>query len=309
MTALRFGVHLPQIDFGDQAFHVDRLVEYTETAVALGFDAIAANDHLLFSAPWLDGPTALTAVVACSADAALFTTVSNPVLRGPMALAKTLTSIDVLSGGRLVAAIAPGSSAADYRSAGIPFEQRWPRFDEAVAATRAILGGRDFTGRYYTVDAEPRAEPVRGDGPPIWIGSWGSPAGLRRVARYADGWLASAFHSSTATIAAGRDRLDDLLLAEGRDPADVPLAVATLWFHIADADDAARILRERVAPALAQPADALAERVAFGPPQRVAQRLAGLHAAGAGRVFVWPVADEIDQLRRFATDVVPLLTG
>jgi alkanesulfonate monooxygenase SsuD/methylene tetrahydromethanopterin reductase-like flavin-dependent oxidoreductase (luciferase family) len=115
---MRFGVHLPLMDFGDQSFAVDRLVNYVQTATALGFDAIAANDHILFATPWLDGPTALAAVVFCSGDARLFTTVANPVVRGPAALAKVLAGLDVMSGGRLIAGLGPGSSEWDYANVG-----------------------------------------------------------------------------------------------------------------------------------------------------------------------------------------------
>jgi alkanesulfonate monooxygenase SsuD/methylene tetrahydromethanopterin reductase-like flavin-dependent oxidoreductase (luciferase family) len=98
--AVRFGVHLPLMDFGDQRFAVEHLVEYVETATGLGFDAVSVNDHMVFGVPWLDGPTALAAVVSCSGDARLFTPVANPVVRGPAALAKVLAGLDVLSGGR-----------------------------------------------------------------------------------------------------------------------------------------------------------------------------------------------------------------
>jgi hypothetical protein len=82
---VRFGVHLPLIDFGGQPLTVERLVEYAETATRLGFDAVSVNDHLVFDLPWLDGPTALAAVTSCTGDARLFTTVVNPVVRGPVA--------------------------------------------------------------------------------------------------------------------------------------------------------------------------------------------------------------------------------
>ena len=122
-------MHLPLMDLGDQRFAVDHLVDYVETATALGFEAISANDHVVFGAPWLDGPTALAAVVSCSGNAKLFTTVANPVVRGPAPLAKVLAGLDVMSGGRVVAALGPGSSDRDYASVGVPFEERWQRFD------------------------------------------------------------------------------------------------------------------------------------------------------------------------------------
>src|SRR5215203_7390326 len=111
---MRFGVHLPLMDFGDQSFAVDRLVNYVQTATALGFDAIAANDHILFATPWLDGPTALAAVLDRSGAMDLATTVALVALRGPMPLAKTLAALDVLSEGRLIAGVGPGSSVRDF---------------------------------------------------------------------------------------------------------------------------------------------------------------------------------------------------
>ena len=66
---------------------------------------------------------------------------SLPVLRGPVPLAKTLVALDVLSSGRLVVAVGPGSSARDYAAVGVPFGERWRRFDEAVPALRGLLRG------------------------------------------------------------------------------------------------------------------------------------------------------------------------
>src|SRR4029450_4577395 len=130
----------------------------------------------------LCGPPALAALLEESGDLRLATTASLPVLRGPVQLAKTLAAIDLLSGGRLVAGVAPGSSAADYAAAGIGFQERWPRVDEAVKVPRALLqgGAAGFEGEFYStrgVVLEPR--PAQRPGPPIWVASWGSPAGLR----------------------------------------------------------------------------------------------------------------------------------
>jgi alkanesulfonate monooxygenase SsuD/methylene tetrahydromethanopterin reductase-like flavin-dependent oxidoreductase (luciferase family) len=150
---VRFGVHLPIIDFGNQVFAIEHLQDYVETATRLGFDAVSVNDHMVFGLPWLDGPSALAAVVACSGDARLFTTVANPVVRGPVALAKVLAGLDVMSGGRVWAGLGSGSSDRDYATVGVPFDERWPRFDEAVRAMRAVLRGESFAGRFYTLTA------------------------------------------------------------------------------------------------------------------------------------------------------------
>src|SRR4051812_13744964 len=124
---MEYGAHLPLIDFGASP-SLRGLKEYARTAAELGYHCLCANDHLLFSRPWLDGPAALAAVIEESSGLALATTIALPVIRGPVQLAKTLTTIDVLSEGRLIVGVGPGSSAADYTAVGIPFEERRGRF-------------------------------------------------------------------------------------------------------------------------------------------------------------------------------------
>src|SRR2546421_2556493 len=126
------------MDFGGHPYTLDHLIAYTKTAAQLGFSGLSVNDHMVFSVPWLDGPVALAAVMAHSGAMTLATTVSLAVVRGPVPVAKTLAAIDRLSGGRLVVAVGPGSSQQDYAAVGLDFEERWPRFDEAIGALRAL---------------------------------------------------------------------------------------------------------------------------------------------------------------------------
>ncbi|MGH3372560.1 MAG: LLM class flavin-dependent oxidoreductase, partial [Nocardioidaceae bacterium] len=177
MTAdgeVQYGAHLPLIGLGTSP-SLAALKAYVRAAARLGYRFLCANDHLVFGRPWLDGPTALAALVEESRDMTLATTVSLPVLRGPVQLAKTLAAIDVLSGGRLVAGVGPGSSAGDYAAVGLRFQERWRRFDEAMQVLRVLLHGdaAGFQGEFYStrgVVLEPRS--VQRPGPPIWIASW-----------------------------------------------------------------------------------------------------------------------------------------
>lgn len=170
VAGVDFGAHLPLIDFGTPA-SLPGLKAYAHTAAGLGYRYLCANDHLLFGRPWLDGPTALAAVIEESQDMTLATTVSLPVIRGPAQLAKTLAAIDILSDGRLVVGVGPGSSARDYAAAGISFDERWPRFGEAIPMLRALLAGdQAFEGAFYSshgIDLEPR--PAQRPTPPIWV--------------------------------------------------------------------------------------------------------------------------------------------
>ena len=263
---------------------------------------------MVFSLPWLDGPSALAAVVSCSGDARLFTTVANPVVRGPVALAKVLAGLDVMSGGRVVAGLGPGSSPRDYASVGVPFDERWPRFDEALTAMRSLLHGEPFEGRFYSADGPLEPLPVQPGGPPLWVGSWGSDAGLRRAARLGDGWLASAYNTTPELFAQGWAKMRRSLQALDRDAAEFANGLATMWCHVDDrrADE---VFAERLAPAMTRPPEELRERLAFGPAESVVEKLAAFRDAGVQWIFLWPVADEIEQLHRLAEEVVAPLRG
>ena len=281
------GVHLPLVRFGDEPLSLPRLARTVDSAREGAFAAVSANDHLVFRAPWLDGLTALASVVERSGGLALATTVALPVVRGPVPLAKALAALDVLSGGRLIAGLGPGSSQGDYDAVGLPFEERWKRFDQALAAVRALLDG----------DADVELAPRPARRVPLWVASWGSPAGLARVARAGDGWLASAYNITPERFAAARAQLGDL-----------PCALATMWTWVTDDRAAAeRMLTEVLAPFLNRDPDVLRGQVCVGSAEHCAELLSRYAAAGCRRVYVWPLGDEQRQLDRVAGEVAPLI--
>jgi alkanesulfonate monooxygenase SsuD/methylene tetrahydromethanopterin reductase-like flavin-dependent oxidoreductase (luciferase family) len=305
---MQYGAHLPLIDFDGRGWRQGTLTSFAGIAHQLGYRAIAANDHLAFQRPWLDGIVALASVVEASGDLKLTTTVALPVVRGPAALAKAAAALDIVSGGRLVLGVGPGSSARDYDCVGLPFVERWPRFSESVRLLRTELtaGGPPFAGRFYSA-CELRPRPSRPDGPPIWIASWGSDAGLRRVARLGDGWLASAFKTTPAQVAGARERLSAALQRDGRQLKDFPCSLATMWTYVTSDRRAGEAHVARLAAMLNHPADQLARQVLVGPAEHCAAVLRAYAEAGIDRVFIWPVADAEQQLERFMLDVAPLV--
>jgi len=308
---MEFGVHLPLLAFRGQSFSLTRLVDYAETAEQLGFTTLCANDHLIFSRPWLDSLTALAAILTKTRHMTLMTTVVLPVVRGPVQLAKSLAALDVLSGGHLIAGVGPGSLPQDYALVGIPFEERWKRFEEAIQLLRSLLQ-RDappFRGQFYA-EASTQLEPLPAQEPgvPIWIGSWGSNAGLRRVARLGDGWLASAYHVTPASFADALARLNQYLQHGGREPERFPHALGSMFYYLTDDRRLAEeLLVEVLSPILGRPVELLRERLPIGTPAECAEKLVKLKAAGVRKVFLWPVENEADQLARFHEQVLPQL--
>jgi alkanesulfonate monooxygenase SsuD/methylene tetrahydromethanopterin reductase-like flavin-dependent oxidoreductase (luciferase family) len=276
---VELGAHLPLIDFGDGGRSLRDLVAYTRAAERLGFRFLCANDHLVYSRPWLDGPTALSATLEASGQMSLATTVALPVVRGAIQLAKTLATLHHLSGGRVVAGVGPGSSTRDYAAVGIPFEERWRRLDEAIPAMRS----------FWRDELESAGEPS----PPIWVGSWGSAAGLRRVARLGDGWLASGYNTTP-------DRFRECLTALG---GTFTNAIATMWLYVTESRRAANaMLADVLAPMLGRSLDQLAGLpLPIGGHAACAETLAAYRAAGAERVFFWPLADDLRQLELAAS--------
>ncbi|MGE5636960.1 MAG: LLM class flavin-dependent oxidoreductase [Nocardioidaceae bacterium] len=308
------GVHLPLMQFGAEQLSLRRLREVVDTARECGFAAVSANDHLVFQTPWLDGPTALASMIERSGRLTLATTLSLAVLRGPVPLAKALAAIDVLSEGRLVAAVGPGSSRRDYDAVGLSFEERWQRLDEALAALRALLRGEPLPGeaRHYRTPSnlELAPAPRRPGGVPLWVGSWGSAAGLARVARAGDGWLASAYNTTPERFSAARDLLTRALGDRGRDADGFPNALATMWTWVSnDRAEGDRVLADVLAPLLNRDPDELRGQVCVGPVEHCAELLSRYARAGCQRVYLWPLGEERRQLELVAREVAPMIDG
>jgi alkanesulfonate monooxygenase SsuD/methylene tetrahydromethanopterin reductase-like flavin-dependent oxidoreductase (luciferase family) len=307
-TALKIGVHLPLMEFRGEGQSLSRLMDAVDATRDCGLAAVSANDHFVFSTPWLDGLTALAAAIERSGEMMIATTISLAPLRGPVPLAKTLAALDLLSGGRLIAGVGPGSSKSDYNAIGIPYEGRWNRFEESVSILRALLRGElpSKATAFAVPEGELAPRPHQGRSVPIWIGSWGSDRGLARVARLADGWLASAYNTTPERFAAARESLAQKLDENGRDPADFPNALVTMWTWVSeDRADADQMRDDILAPMLRRDPDELRDRLCIGSPEHCAEVLSSYARAGCEWVQIWPLGEERRQIELFAADVVP----
>jgi alkanesulfonate monooxygenase SsuD/methylene tetrahydromethanopterin reductase-like flavin-dependent oxidoreductase (luciferase family) len=294
------GAHLPLADFGDSTPTVYGLRDYVRTARDLGYAAVSANDHLVWRRPWLDGPTALAAVAGDAGEMALATSIALPVVRHPVVVAKTLSSLAALTGSRVIGGLGPGSSQGDYDAVGVPFAERWARFDESMSVVRTLVRGEATTGGTFYGPAGPLA-PVREPPPEVWFGSWGSDRRLASMAAVADGWFASAYNATPAEFAAARTRLDGHLTAAGRDPETFPDAVATAWALVTDKPgERDRVLRDLLGPLLGRDPESLGN-LPIGSPARCAEALSAYAEAGAGLILVWPLRDARAQLELLAT--------
>ena len=233
---MRVGLALPQYDFsvpGERPLRWETVVGYAERAEALGFSSLWLSDHLFWDLGRYGGSPevgaafaplpALAALARRTTAARLGVLVVNAPLRPPSVLAKALATLDVVSGGRLVAGLGAGWYEPEFVAAGVPFERpgvRLAQLEEAIAILRGMWGGGPFShaGRFWTIrEARCLPVPVQQPGPPIWVGGRGDRL-VRLAARHADGWNAVW----AWTPEAYRDRLavlDAACADAGRDPA------------------------------------------------------------------------------------------
>ena len=242
---MQFAVVLPS--FGPPARDPavqSRLRDVAVAADELGYHVVFTAEHLIYpqeirtpypyggrfpyavTDPVLDVPTTLAWVAAVTRHVRLGASVMVLPYHEPIALAKALTTIDVLSGGRLMVGVASGWLREEFDLLGVPFRERGARTDEYLAALRALWTEErvTFRGRFVRLeDAAFFPKPIQKPHPPIWIGG-ASAAAFRRVGRVGDGWLAvpRAPAELARDVAAIRREAE----AAGRDPSRIGVAAS-----------------------------------------------------------------------------------
>ena len=314
MKLMSFGIHLPvwELVRGD-AISREQILSFAQQAEDLGYDSLSVNDHVVFRAGWLDALSSLSAISAVTNRIKIGTSILNIVIRNPVICAKTLSSIDILSAGRLFVGLGPGSSKADYDACGVPFKDRWKRFSETLEVIHALWNQKDqsesqsidYDGKYYSlkgvsIDPKPYQKPR----PPIMIASWGSEQGLRRVAKYGDGWMASAYNITPEKF---RDKWKLLLNYRrdmNKDVQSFENSLMTMFGYIDnDKEKVHQMVKNVLSPSLGRPADELENLLLFGSPDQCLKKISLLFESGVKRIHFWPVNDYPQQIEIFFNEI------
>src|SRR6202795_3989743 len=201
---MKLAVEFPSVSYREGPATVIRLAQSIER---IGYDHIDIFDHVVMGVPiegrprgpYNPGMPILEAFMTLSYLAAVTSrvTLGTEVLvlpqRQPALVAKQVSTLDTLSGGRIRLGVGVGWQASEYEALGEDFRTRGARMDEAIRLLRAYWGDPrvDFEGKHYRITAmamEPK--PPQGRQLPIWVGG-NSEAALRPVGQLGDGWLAS----------------------------------------------------------------------------------------------------------------------
>ncbi len=192
-------------------------------AEALGFDSVWLSERVAVPVdkphpyqPMADPWVALAYVAARTERVRLGTSVSQIALRPPVLMARELATLDRLSGGRLIVGAGAGWVEEEFTSVGVPFETRGGRLNEFVQVLRHLWTTPEepWKGKHFQVPGVKIVMPLTQGGPPVYIGASG-PAGMRRVARLADGFL--TVHMKPEALAGLRAAIDQMTAALGRD--------------------------------------------------------------------------------------------
>jgi probable F420-dependent oxidoreductase len=197
---ISFSFELPtqRVDAPEEFVTAEAVAELATAAEAAGFAACHVTDHPAPDAKWLDmgGHHALDPFVALSFAAAatssirLLTNVYIAAYRNPFLGAKSIQSLDLLSGGRFILGTAAGYLKPEFAALGVDFDERNELFDEALDVMQAVWTGEDtaYEGRHFHARGVRHAPtPVAKPRPPIWIGG-NSKRAIRRAVTSFEGW-------------------------------------------------------------------------------------------------------------------------
>jgi probable F420-dependent oxidoreductase len=304
---MRFAISIPQF-YGDGEFDPVEFRNYFLGVEQLGFESAWTQENVLSPSPQLSPLEVMTYAAACTQRIRLGCVVFVSTLHLPVQLAKSLASLDQLSGGRVEVGVGTGGKHRPFAAFGMRPERYVARFTEGVQLMKELWTQPrvTFDGEFFQLaDAAMEPKPFQKPYPPLWFGANGEPA-LRRAVRLGDGFF-GAGSSPTVKFAEQVQIVRAALAEQGRDTSDFPIAKRV---YIAVDDNTTRA-RDRINAAMEQlygrrVPDIEAAAIA-GSPADCAAEVAKVAAAGAELILFTTVFDQAEQAARRAAEVMPRL--
>ena len=298
------GIAIPQ-NFSSTPVDMQLIREFLHKAERLEYDSLWVNEQILGDYPILEPVSLLTYAAALTSRLRLGTSVLLTVLRNPVQLAKSLSSLDQMSQGRLTVGVAIGGHVPESIF-GLSSEHRARRFMEGLQVMKALWTQprATVTGTFWqfeNVSMEPK--PVQKPHPPIWFGA-GEPIALKRAVRHGDGWMGagvSSFADFIRQVGHVRRFLDEAQ----RDPATFVISRRVYVAVDNDRDRAERRLREWFG--LRYKNADWARASIWGSRAECTDKLGEFVQAGAQHLVLNPVFDHMEHLELLAQEVIPHL--
>jgi F420-dependent oxidoreductase-like protein len=317
---IRLGLQIPNFTYpgvpDSQLF--EAVAAQAVAAEESGFDSVYLMDHF-YQLPLLGTPdkpmlevyTALAGIAARTKKVRLGAMVGGVTYRNPAFLAKTVTTLDIVSGGRAIWSIGAAWFELEHDAYGYDFGtfgERFEKLEEALQIVKSMFVNEKttFTGKWYAVkDALNSPKPVQAGGPPVLIGGSGERKTLRMVAQYAD---ACNVFGDAAQVKHLMGVLDEHCERLGRDPKSVCRTRLGSLVLGASMDEAkAKIERRFNAPLDSLP-DMIRMRLIIGGPDEVVEQVQALIDAGLdGLIFNFADSPDTDTIRLAGQTLAPVL--
>ena len=304
---MRFAISIPQF-VADGAFDPAGLRAYLARAEALGFDSAWTMEQVLGTMPTLGPMETMTYAAACTERIRLGCVVFVTPLHSPVHLAKSLSTLDQLSRGRIEVGVGTGGRGRMFSAFEVDPATLVARFTEGLRLMKALWREPrvTFEGRFWQLDgAAMEPKPFQKPTPPIWFGA-NHPAALRRAVRHGDGFF-GAGSTTTAQFAEQVRIVREALAEAGRDTASFRIAKR---IYIAVDDDAERA-RQHVAASLVRLYGDFGRRLepaaVSGLPDACVEGVREVAEVGAELILFTPFFNEAEQMERLAAEVGPKL--
>src|SRR6266568_766649 len=302
---MRFAISIPQ-HVADGAFDPAKLRDYLSRAEALGFHSAWTQEAVLGPAPTLAPLELMTFAAACTERLRLGCAVFVSPLHNPVHLAKSISTLDQLSRGRIEVGLAIGGGSRMFSAFEVDPTSLVARFTEGLRLMKDCWTEPriTFAGRFWQLDdAAIEPKPFQKPHPPLWIGG-NHPAAVRRAVRYGDGF----FGAGSSTTAQFAQQVRVLRAAQAESKLDTTNFKIAKRVYIVIDDNTARA-HERVEGELKRiyGVSGLSNIAVYGPPSACITGLREVADAGAQLIQLHLLFDEAEQMERLATEVIPQL--
>ncbi len=302
-TPVACGIAIPQV-FTDSDVDMTFVRDFVQRAEALNYESLWVQETIVSDFPILEPVALLNYVAAITSKVRLGTSVLLTVLRNPVQLAKSLSSLDQMSKGRLTLGIGVGGHVPE-KVFGYSSELRARRFVEGIKTIKALWteSKATVTGTFWNfenVSMEPK--PLQKPHPPIWFGAR-LERPLRRAVRHGDGWM-GAGSSSTQDFIKQSNLIRQYLHEADRDPAAFTVSKRVYIAVDNNRDRAERRLREWFGIRYKN-ADMASNVAVWGNIDECVNKVGEIVRAGAEHLLFNPAFDDMEHLELCAQEIIP----
>jgi probable F420-dependent oxidoreductase len=304
---MRFAIAIPQF-YADGEFDPAAFQAYLERAEELGFDSAWTQEQLLGAWNQLAPIETMTYAAACTRRLRLGCTVFVSTLYSPVHLAKSLSTLDQLSRGRIEIGVGTGGPSRPFAAFGVDPRRYVARFTEGIELMKALWTQPrvTFDGEFWQLQDEAiEPKPFQKPYPPLWFGAASEPA-LRRAVRRGDGFFGAG--STPVARFAEQVTVVRAALAEAGRPAESFPIAKRVYVAI---DDHAERARERINAALTElygrRVEAIEAAAVAGTAADCVRELHRVAEAGAELILCTALFDQAEQMEQLAAAVIPKL--